>query len=89
MLWCSSLFVGEQEPEQVLDLRHVSGGEEKMEPERKQRSQWTVQRIRLSPQEKHLAATLKSTEREDLRSNGTEKNSLHSSYFKLLHLLNY
>ncbi|XP_022054528.2 prolyl endopeptidase-like [Acanthochromis polyacanthus] len=53
------------EPEQVLDIGQVSGGQEN--EERKQRFQWTVQRIRLSPQEKHLAATLKFSHREELR----------------------
>ncbi|XP_023134272.2 prolyl endopeptidase-like isoform X1 [Amphiprion ocellaris] len=53
------------EPEQVLNLGQVSGGQEN--EERKQRFQWTVQRIRLSPQEKHLAATLKFSHREELR----------------------
>ncbi|XP_028458530.1 prolyl endopeptidase-like isoform X2 [Perca flavescens] len=57
-------------PEQVLNLGQVSGQEEKTgldSEERKQRIQWTVQRIRLSPQEKHLAATLKATHREEPR----------------------
>uniref|UniRef100_A0A4W6F4R6 Prolyl endopeptidase n=1 Tax=Lates calcarifer TaxID=8187 RepID=A0A4W6F4R6_LATCA len=58
--WLSflSLFVGDLEPEQVLNLGQISGGEERTafkNGERKQRFQWTVQRIRLSPQEKHLA----------------------------------
>ncbi|XP_074501609.1 prolyl endopeptidase-like isoform X2 [Sebastes fasciatus] len=60
----------EPAPEQVLNLGQVSGQEEKTgldNEERKQRIQWTVQRIRLSPQEKHLAATLKTTHREELR----------------------
>lgn len=55
-------------PVKVLSLGHVpllrNGlDNEKME----QRHQWTVQRIRLSPQEKHLAATVKSDYREELR----------------------
>ncbi|KAA8583586.1 hypothetical protein FQN60_014794 [Etheostoma spectabile] len=57
-------------PEQVLNLQQVSGQEEKTgldSEKRKQRIQWTVQRIRLSPQEKHLAATLKATYREETR----------------------
>ncbi|XP_034754363.1 prolyl endopeptidase-like [Etheostoma cragini] len=57
-------------PEQVLNLRQVSGQEEKTgldSEERKKRIQWTVQRLRLSPQEKHLAATLKATYREEPR----------------------
>ncbi|XP_069549094.1 prolyl endopeptidase-like [Brachyistius frenatus] len=60
----------EPEPEQVLDLGQVSGGEEKTgveNEEKKQRFQCTVQRIRLSPQEKHLAATLKFSHKEELR----------------------
>ncbi|XP_067466635.1 prolyl endopeptidase-like isoform X1 [Thunnus thynnus] len=60
----------QSKPEQVLDLGQVSGGEEKTGPdkeERKQRFQWTIQRIRLSPQEGHLAATLKTTHTEELR----------------------
>uniref|UniRef100_A0A7N6B7Y3 Prolyl endopeptidase n=1 Tax=Anabas testudineus TaxID=64144 RepID=A0A7N6B7Y3_ANATE len=55
------LIVGE--PEQVLNLGQVSRGDERTEiqnEEKKLRVQWTIQRIRLSPQEKHLAVTLKS-----------------------------
>lgn len=62
------LFVGELE--HVLNLGQVSGGQEKKGPkngERMQTFQWTIQRIRLSPQEKHLAATLKANHREELR----------------------
>ncbi|XP_030604695.1 prolyl endopeptidase-like [Archocentrus centrarchus] len=58
------------EPEQVLNLSQISGGLEKTGLEnnkRKKRFQWTVQRIRLSPQEKHLAASLKCCHTEDLR----------------------
>lgn len=58
------------EPEQVLNLRQISGELEKTGLEnnkRKQRFQWTVQRIRLSPQERHLAASLKCTHTEELR----------------------
>ncbi|XP_078477807.1 prolyl endopeptidase-like [Lampetra planeri] len=59
---------GQSEPEQVLDLQSVPGGEETTGREREDGCcQWTVQRIRLSPHEKHLAATLKSTRRKDLR----------------------
>ncbi|XP_018552551.1 prolyl endopeptidase-like isoform X1 [Lates calcarifer] len=61
---------GDLEPEQVLNLGQISGGEERTafkNGERKQRFQWTVQRIRLSPQEKHLAATLKTTHIEEPR----------------------
>ncbi|XP_041803268.1 prolyl endopeptidase-like [Chelmon rostratus] len=60
----------ELEPELVLNLGQVSRQEEKTgldDDERKQRVQWTVQRIRLSPQEKHLAATLKANHREEAR----------------------
>ncbi|KAF3708048.1 Prolyl endopeptidase-like [Channa argus] len=56
------------EPEQVLNLGQVSRGDEKTvleNEERKQRVQWTIQRIRLSPQEKHLAAALKSIHKEE------------------------
>ncbi|XP_071336257.1 prolyl endopeptidase-like isoform X2 [Trachinotus anak] len=57
------------EPEQVLNLGQVSGGEESglMNGEKTQTFQWSVQRIRLSPQEKHLAATLKTNHREEPR----------------------
>ncbi|CAB1460271.1 unnamed protein product [Pleuronectes platessa] len=58
------------EPEQVLNVGQVSGGEEETESkngERKQTFQWIVQRVRLSPQEKHLAATLRAAHREELR----------------------
>ncbi|XP_073338461.1 prolyl endopeptidase-like isoform X2 [Pagrus major] len=61
----------ELEPEQVLNLGQVPEQKENTgldNEERKQRCQrWTVQRIRLSPQEKHLAATLKTNHREELR----------------------
>ncbi|XP_061692586.1 prolyl endopeptidase-like [Syngnathoides biaculeatus] len=49
----------ESEPEQVLDLGCVTAGAETQE--------WSVQRIRLSPQEKHLAATLKTHNAETIR----------------------
>lgn len=51
---CASLFVGDMMPEKVLNLGHV--------PQLK-----NVQRIRLSPREKHLAATVKSDYSEELR----------------------
>ncbi|KAK2824508.1 hypothetical protein Q5P01_021683 [Channa striata] len=60
----------ELEPEQVLNLGQVSRGDENTvleNEERKQRVQWTIQRIRLSPQEKHLAASLKPNHREEPR----------------------
>ncbi|KAG7512974.1 prolyl endopeptidase-like [Solea senegalensis] len=56
-----------RDPEQVLNLEQVPGGEDKTGPERGERFHWAVQRIRLSPQEKHLAATLKSNHREEPR----------------------
>lgn len=63
-----SPFVGEMEPEQVLNLEQVSQQKTGHENDkRKQRCQWTVQRIRLSPQEKHLAATVKNNHREEPR----------------------
>ncbi|KAM4599033.1 prolyl endopeptidase-like isoform 2-T2 [Fundulus diaphanus] len=58
---------GVREPEQVVNLEHVSRGEGKTRAESGERFQWTIQRIRLSPQEKHLAATLKRSPREELR----------------------
>ncbi|XP_026165635.1 prolyl endopeptidase-like isoform X2 [Mastacembelus armatus] len=60
----------ELEPEQVLNVAQASRGDEKTEfvnEAREQRFQWTIQRIRLSPEEKHLAATLKPNYREELR----------------------
>ncbi|XP_047458663.1 prolyl endopeptidase-like [Mugil cephalus] len=60
----------ELKPEQVLNLGQVPGEEEKTGLENEARTQrfgWTVQRIRLSPKEKHLAATLKCSHREELR----------------------
>ncbi|KAM8739392.1 prolyl endopeptidase-like isoform 1-T1 [Acanthopagrus schlegelii] len=61
----------ELDPEQVLNLAQVSEEKDKTgcdNEDRKRRCQgWTVQRIRLSPQEKHLAATLKTNHREELR----------------------
>lgn len=55
----------------MLNLGQVPGQETKTALDnegKKQRFQWTVQRIRLSPQEKHLAATLKTNHREEARS---------------------
>uniref|UniRef100_UPI003AAD8D24 prolyl endopeptidase-like n=1 Tax=Centroberyx gerrardi TaxID=166262 RepID=UPI003AAD8D24 len=60
----------EPEPEQVLDLGQCSAGDEEREVKkdrRKEKVEWTVQRVRLSPQEKHLAATLKTCHREEPR----------------------
>ncbi|XP_059215020.1 prolyl endopeptidase-like isoform X2 [Centropristis striata] len=57
-------------PEQVLNLGQVSEQEEKagfINEVGNLRIQWTVQRIRLSPQEKHLATTLKNSYRGELR----------------------
>lgn len=57
----SSLIVGEMKSEQVLNLQLIPVQEAKVEGDTtEQRRQWAVQRIRLSPQEKHLAATVKS-----------------------------
>lgn len=57
----SSLIVGDGKSEQVLNLELVPVQEAKVEGDAtERRRQWTVQRIRLSPQEKHLAATVKS-----------------------------
>lgn len=57
----SSLIVGEMKSEQVLNLELIPVQEAKVEGDTtERRRQWTVQRIRLSPQEKHLAATVKS-----------------------------
>lgn len=55
------------EPEQVLNLEHVSRGDRRTRAERDERFQWTIQRVRLSPQEKHLAATIKCSHKEELR----------------------
>lgn len=55
------LILGEMKSEQVLNLELLPVQETKFDGETtEQRCQWTVQRIRLSPQEKHLAATIKS-----------------------------
>lgn len=57
----SSLIVGERKSERVLNLQLIPVQEAKVEGDpAERRRQWTVQRIRLSPQEKHLAATVKS-----------------------------
>ncbi|XP_037535396.1 prolyl endopeptidase-like [Nematolebias whitei] len=58
---------GELEPEHVVNLEQACRDEEKTKPENEERSQWTIQRIRLSPHEKHLAATLKCSHKEELR----------------------
>ncbi|XP_049591717.1 prolyl endopeptidase-like [Syngnathus scovelli] len=50
---------GESEPERVLDLGCICAGEEAQA--------WTMQRIRLSPHEKHLAATVKKQDTEITR----------------------
>uniref|UniRef100_A0A3B5M0V2 Prolyl endopeptidase n=1 Tax=Xiphophorus couchianus TaxID=32473 RepID=A0A3B5M0V2_9TELE len=55
----SSIFLGTPEPEQVLNLEHVSRAKRRTRAESDEGFQWTIQRIRLSPHEKHLAATLK------------------------------
>lgn len=47
---------GEFKSEQVLNLELLPVQETELE----QRRQWAVQRMRLSPQEEHLAATVKS-----------------------------
>lgn len=55
-------------PVKVLNLGHVPQLKNGFDNDNtEQRHQWTVQRIRLSPQEKHLAATVKSDYREELR----------------------
>lgn len=55
-------------PVKVLNLGHVPQLKNGLDNDNtEQRHQWTVQRIRLSPQEKHLAATVKSDYREELR----------------------
>lgn len=77
----SSLIVGERKSEQVLNLELVVEGDTA-----EQRRQWTVQRIRLSPQEKHLAATVKSRHCTEPRwkfdhRKKTQKHSVLSSLF--------
>ncbi|XP_041867020.1 prolyl endopeptidase-like [Melanotaenia boesemani] len=57
----------DQKPEKVLNLELISGEEEKTSLEKKQRFQWLIQRIRLSPQEQHLAASMKCCHRGELR----------------------
>lgn len=55
-------------PEQVLNLGHVYQLNNGLDIDKEKKiHQWTVQRIRLSPKEKHLAATVKSDYREELR----------------------
>lgn len=58
------------EPEKVLNLGQVSQEETGLDNEkRKEEFKWIVQRIRLSPQEKLLAATVKNINREEPRCN--------------------
>ncbi|XP_056148262.1 prolyl endopeptidase-like [Lampris incognitus] len=60
----------EPEPEQVLCLGQCSTGENQRhqkEEMKEKEEEWTIQRVRLSPQEKHLAATLKNIHREEPR----------------------
>ncbi|KAM9804025.1 prolyl endopeptidase-like [Neosynchiropus ocellatus] len=57
-------------PEQVLDLTQFDGWEEKTKSRRRKRRQsspWSVQRVRVSPLESHLAATLTTAEQEEQR----------------------
>ncbi|XP_029961762.1 prolyl endopeptidase-like [Salarias fasciatus] len=56
-----------QQSEQVLDLGEVTGGEEETGFQNEERLHWSLQRVRLSPKEKHLAATLKCSRSEKLR----------------------
>lgn len=61
-------FLAEMEPERVLNLGQISQQKMGLESEkRKQGCHWTVQRIRLSPQEKHLAATVKTIHSQEPR----------------------
>ncbi|KAK2921679.1 prolyl endopeptidase-like [Channa argus] len=78
------------EPEQVLNLGQVSRGDEKTvleNEERKQRVQWTIQRIRLSPQEKHLAAALKSIHKEEQRCVVLRLGRRNSPSLELPHII--
>ncbi|XP_037829557.1 prolyl endopeptidase-like isoform X2 [Kryptolebias marmoratus] len=81
---------GKLEPEHVVNLKQASRGEGKTKPENEERFLWTVQRIRLSPQEKHLAATLKCSHKEELRCVvvrlGEKKLSLLNPHHILLKL---
>ncbi|KAM8851590.1 prolyl endopeptidase-like isoform 1-T1 [Synchiropus picturatus] len=57
-------------PDQVLDLTQFDGWEEKTKSgrrKRRQTSQWSVQRVRVSPLESHLAATLTTAQQEEQR----------------------
>lgn len=62
-------LLGDLEAELVLNLGQGSLQERTVPnyEEEEQSSLWTVQRVRLSPQEKHLAATLKANETEETR----------------------
>uniref|UniRef100_A0A087XZ18 Prolyl endopeptidase n=1 Tax=Poecilia formosa TaxID=48698 RepID=A0A087XZ18_POEFO len=50
-----------------IDKRDRKQAERRTRAEREGRVQWTIQRIRLSPHEKHLAATLKCCHTEELK----------------------
>ncbi|KAM3605618.1 uncharacterized protein V6R79_002085 [Siganus canaliculatus] len=72
-------------PEQVLNLGQVS-----QQKEGNPRFQWIVQRIRLSPQEEHLAATLKTSHSEELRCvivRLSQKNALPLDQPHIVHTL--
>nr|XP_061821369.1 prolyl endopeptidase-like isoform X1 [Nerophis lumbriciformis] len=56
---------GESEPELVVHLGQIPVGEE--DDEETGPEEWTVQRMRLSPQEKHLAVTVKAQHKQALR----------------------
>lgn len=72
MSFVFSPFVGGMMPEQVLNLAHIFQLKNGLYNYNIKR--WSVQRIRLSPQEKHLAATVKSDYREELRSKQNKHN---------------
>lgn len=66
--------------EQVLNLELLPVQETEVKGETtEQRCQWMVQRIRLSPQEKHLAATVKSHHCTELRYLHVAKHSARES----------
>uniref|UniRef100_A0A1A7XAG4 Prolyl endopeptidase n=2 Tax=Iconisemion striatum TaxID=60296 RepID=A0A1A7XAG4_9TELE len=56
---------GELDPENVVSLKQISRKEGESRLENEESFRWTIQRIRLSPQEKHLATTLKSSHKEE------------------------
>ncbi|XP_013885806.1 prolyl endopeptidase-like [Austrofundulus limnaeus] len=78
---------GEKEPEHVINLEQISKGDGKTKPENEEIFHWTIQRIRLSPQEKHLATTFKCSHNDELRCVVVRLLNPHNILLKLERVL--